>query len=176
MLGVALAVPGAFAQDAVVFGVAYLLVRALHFVLSWLVARDDPDRRGVLLRFAPTAAFGASLILLAGFLSSHTRVAVWMIALAVCSADDHKAAAAIRFFIVSPSLPRCVPDRPTRAAVVNRTALTRHTTLHAVAVLRHEGERELLPEGRTKPRPPDSPAQRRGQGAPLLPGIACLLE
>ena len=91
MLGVALAVPGAFAQDTVVFGVAYLLVRALHFVLSWLVARDDPDRRGVLLRFAPTAAFGASLILLAGFLSSHTRVAVWMIALAVCSADDHKA-------------------------------------------------------------------------------------
>jgi low temperature requirement protein LtrA len=83
MLGVALAVPGAFGESAVLFAVAYLLVRVLHFVLSWLVARDDPDRRGVLLRFAPTAAFGSSLLLVASFLDDHARVAVWVIALAV---------------------------------------------------------------------------------------------
>jgi hypothetical protein len=34
MLGVALAVPGAFGDDAVLFGAAYLIVRLLHFVLS----------------------------------------------------------------------------------------------------------------------------------------------
>ena len=45
MFGVALAVPGAFGDDAVLFGVAYLLVRLLHLVLSAIVARDDPDRR-----------------------------------------------------------------------------------------------------------------------------------
>ena len=49
MLGVALAVPGAFGDDAVLFGVAYLLVRLLHLVLSAIVARDDPDRRDALL-------------------------------------------------------------------------------------------------------------------------------
>src|SRR3954470_17058851 len=46
MLGVALAVPGAFGADAVIFGCAYLLVRILHLVLSAAVSRDDPDRRG----------------------------------------------------------------------------------------------------------------------------------
>jgi low temperature requirement protein LtrA len=83
MLGVALAVPGAFGGDALLFGVAYLLVRLLHIVLSWLVARDEPDRLGVLLRFAPTAVFGASLILAASFLDGGARVAVWLVALAV---------------------------------------------------------------------------------------------
>jgi low temperature requirement protein LtrA len=58
MLGVALAVPRAFGADAVLFGVAYLLVRLIHFALSALVGRDDPARRGVLLRFAPTAIVG----------------------------------------------------------------------------------------------------------------------
>jgi low temperature requirement protein LtrA len=83
MLFAALAVPGAFGDDAVLFGVAYLLVRLLHLVLSAIVGRDDPDRRGALFRFAPTAIFGASLILLAGFLEGDERIAVWAIALAV---------------------------------------------------------------------------------------------
>ena len=83
MLGVALAVPGAFGDDAVLFGAAYLLVRLLHFFLSAIVARDDPERRGVLLRFAPTAMLGASLILLAGFLEGRERIAAWVVALAI---------------------------------------------------------------------------------------------
>jgi low temperature requirement protein LtrA len=83
MLGVALAAPGAFRDDAVLFGAAYLLVRVLHFGLSAIVSRDDPDRRGVLLRFAPTAILGASLILLAGFLEGRERIAAWVVALAI---------------------------------------------------------------------------------------------
>jgi low temperature requirement protein LtrA len=83
MFGVALAVPGAFGDDAVLFGVAYLLVRLLHLLLSGTVARDDPDRLGALLRFAPTAIFGASLLVLAGFLDGNERVAVWVVALAI---------------------------------------------------------------------------------------------
>jgi low temperature requirement protein LtrA len=83
MLVVALAVPGAFGGDAVLFGAAYLLVRLLHLVLSAIVGRDDPDRRGALLRFAPTAIFGASLLVLAGFLEGDERIAVWVIALAI---------------------------------------------------------------------------------------------
>jgi low temperature requirement protein LtrA len=83
MLGVALAVPGAFGHDAVLFGCAYLLVRLLHLVLSAIVARDDPDARGALLRFAPTATFGALLIMVAGFLEGDVRVALWAVALAI---------------------------------------------------------------------------------------------
>src|SRR5688572_6604176 len=83
MLVAALAVPGAFGDDAVLFGAAYLLVRLLHLVLSATVVQNDPDRRGALLRFAPTALFGASLLVLAGFLEGRERIAVWLAALAI---------------------------------------------------------------------------------------------
>ncbi len=83
MFGVALAVPGAFEDDAVLFGCAYLLVRLLHLVVSATVARDDPDRLGALLRFAPTAVLGASLLVFAGFLDGPARIAVWLVALAI---------------------------------------------------------------------------------------------
>ena len=83
MLVAALAVPGAFGDDAVIFGVAYLLVRVLHLVLSAIVSRDDPGRRGAILRYAPTSVFGASLLVLAGFLEGNERIAVWVVALAI---------------------------------------------------------------------------------------------
>jgi low temperature requirement protein LtrA len=83
MFGVALAVPGAFGDDALLFGVAYFLVRLLHLVLSGIVGRDDPDRRGAILRYAPTALIGASLLVLAGFLEGDVRIAVWLVALAI---------------------------------------------------------------------------------------------
>jgi low temperature requirement protein LtrA len=83
MLVVALAVPGAFGENGLLFGAAYLLVRLLHLVLSAIVSRDDPDRRGALLRFAPTAIVGASLLVFAGFLDGDVRIAVWVVALAI---------------------------------------------------------------------------------------------
>jgi low temperature requirement protein LtrA len=83
MFGVGLAVPGAFGDDGVLFGVAYFLVRLLHLVLSAIVGRNDPDRLGALLRFAPTAIFGASLLVVAGFLEGRERIAVWLVALAI---------------------------------------------------------------------------------------------
>jgi low temperature requirement protein LtrA len=83
MFFVALAVPGSFGEDAVLFGCAYLVVGLLHLVLCTIVARDDPDSRGALLRFSPTAILGASLLMLAGFLEADTRIAVWMVALAI---------------------------------------------------------------------------------------------
>ena len=61
MLFAALAVPGAFTNDALLFGVSYLLVRILHVVLYAIVGRDDRDLLGAVARLAPTAAFGATL-------------------------------------------------------------------------------------------------------------------
>lgn len=83
MLVVALAVPGAFGTHGVLFGGAYLLVRVLHVLLYAIVGRDDPDLLGAVLRFAPTAICGASLLVLAGFLDGEARFAVWLVALAI---------------------------------------------------------------------------------------------
>jgi low temperature requirement protein LtrA len=83
MLGVALAVPGAFGDDALLFGVAYLLVRLLHLGLYGIVGRDDPDLFSSILRIAPSELLGASLLVLAGVLEGNTRIAVWMVALAI---------------------------------------------------------------------------------------------
>jgi low temperature requirement protein LtrA len=83
MLFAALAVPGAFGDDALLFGLAYFVVRALHLVLYAIVSRDDPDLRGALLRIAPSELLGASLLVLAGFLDGDARIAAWLVALAV---------------------------------------------------------------------------------------------
>ena len=83
MLVTALAVPLSFGRDAVQFGVAYFVVRLLHLALSAIVGRDDPDRWSAIVRYAPTAIFGATLIVVAGFLGGNVRVALWVVALAV---------------------------------------------------------------------------------------------
>ncbi|HXV57194.1 MAG TPA: low temperature requirement protein A [Gaiellaceae bacterium] len=83
MLFVALAVPGAFGDDALLFGISYFAVRALHLVLYAIVSRDDPDLRGALLRIVPSELLGASLLVLAGFLEGDARIAAWLVALAV---------------------------------------------------------------------------------------------
>jgi low temperature requirement protein LtrA len=83
MFGVALAVPGAFGDDAVLFGLAYLLVRVMHIVLSAIVVRDEPDRRDAIARFAPTALGGPLLIVLASAVDGGWQVSLWAVALAI---------------------------------------------------------------------------------------------
>ena len=79
----ALAVPGAFGDDALLFGFAYLFVRVLHIVLYAIVSKDDPDLRGALLRVAPSELLGALLLVVAGFLDGDAQIAAWVVALAV---------------------------------------------------------------------------------------------
>jgi low temperature requirement protein LtrA len=83
MLGVALAVPRAFARDAILFSVAYFLVRVMHVVLSLIVRREDSASREALLRFVPTALIGASLRVIAAFAHGDLRIALWITALLV---------------------------------------------------------------------------------------------
>jgi low temperature requirement protein LtrA len=83
MLGVALAVPAAFGGDAVLFGVCFLLVRVFHVVLYANAGRDDRDLLLALLRLAPSELAGATLILVAAFLSGEARIALWVLALAI---------------------------------------------------------------------------------------------
>ena len=82
MFVAALAVPGVFGDDAVLFGGAFLAVCALHGALYALAARGNPDLRRAVLRLVPWTLLGATLILVAGFAES-ARTWLWLAALAV---------------------------------------------------------------------------------------------
>src|SRR3954453_11761083 len=83
MLIVSLADPGAFRDDGLLFGVAYLAVRLLHLGAYAIVAHDDEELRGVVGRLASTAAPGAALLVVAGALDGTPRALCWVAALAV---------------------------------------------------------------------------------------------
>jgi low temperature requirement protein LtrA len=83
MLVVSLAAPGAFGSDGVIFGVAYLVVRALHLVLFAIAGRGDRDLLRAVLRIVPGAILGAALLVVAGFLNGSAQLAFWGAAVAV---------------------------------------------------------------------------------------------
>src|SRR3954447_21612083 len=83
LLGVALAVPRAFTRDAVLFSIAYFLVRVMHVVLSLIASRGDPSGRNTMLRFTPTAFVGASLLVAAALVGGDLRLVLWVIALVI---------------------------------------------------------------------------------------------
>ena len=65
MLIVALATPGAFTGDGVLWGVGYLCVRLLHAALFALAARGDPALARAVLSLVVSLIPGAGLIILA---------------------------------------------------------------------------------------------------------------
>jgi low temperature requirement protein LtrA len=83
MFVAALAVPQAFGRHGVVFGVAFLIVNVMHLTLYALGARGDRDLLAAILRIAPTVLFGATLIVVAGFVHGGLRPMLWLAALAV---------------------------------------------------------------------------------------------
>jgi low temperature requirement protein LtrA len=83
MLIVALAAPTAFGSEAVVFGVAYFIVRLLHVVLYAIAGRDDPELEAAVLRFSPGAVLGPSLLVIASIFDGPAELALWAAALAI---------------------------------------------------------------------------------------------
>jgi low temperature requirement protein LtrA len=81
MLVAALAVPGSFGREAVLFGVAYLLVRVINLMLYGIAGKRQPDFRRAIVRFAPMAVIGPILILAAGFVDGAAQVVLWVIAI-----------------------------------------------------------------------------------------------
>jgi low temperature requirement protein LtrA len=78
-----LAVPRAFGADGVVFGVAFLAVRCMHLVAFLVVAREDPELRGVVWRLASTVLPAAALLVVAGALDGTAQALCWAGALGV---------------------------------------------------------------------------------------------
>jgi low temperature requirement protein LtrA len=83
MLVVALAVPEAFDADALLFGVAYLVVRLLQLLLYAIAGKRDPDLLGAVLRMFPSATLAPVIIVAAGFFDGRAQAALWVIALAL---------------------------------------------------------------------------------------------
>ena len=81
MFVAALAVPEAFGDHGVVFGVAFLIVVAMQITLFVLSSRGDHDVVATLLRTAPSQFAGAVLILAAGFTDGALRSLLWLAAL-----------------------------------------------------------------------------------------------
>jgi low temperature requirement protein LtrA len=83
LLVASLAVPQAFTSDALVFGVAYFLVRALHIVAYSVLARGDPELGAVVVRLARTVLPAATLLVVAGLVPEPWRGVCWAAALTV---------------------------------------------------------------------------------------------
>jgi low temperature requirement protein LtrA len=77
----ALAVPHAFGEDALLFGVAYAAARWLH-IFIWAEANDDIDTGEAIVRLARTALPAPALLIVAGLVDDGTvRAALWILAL-----------------------------------------------------------------------------------------------
>jgi low temperature requirement protein LtrA len=83
MFVTALAVADAFGSHGVLFGVAFLIVTAMHLTLYALSARRDPDLLAAILHVAPSSLVGAALIIVAGFIDGGLKPILWLAALAV---------------------------------------------------------------------------------------------
>ena len=83
MLIAALAVPHAFDDDALIFGLAYAAARWLH-IFIWAEANEDATVGHAIVRLGLTALPGTSLLVIAGLVDDGTlRAALWIVGLSI---------------------------------------------------------------------------------------------
>ncbi len=82
MLIAALAVPQAFGDDAVVFGLAYFAVRAIHIAV-YTYGAPDVDVRDAIVNLATGLLIAPGLIVVAGFLDGGAQAGLWIVALLI---------------------------------------------------------------------------------------------
>jgi low temperature requirement protein LtrA len=82
MLIVALAVPGAFNENAFEFAIAYAFVRVMQLVL-YARSAPDVDIHQAVLRMSPTSALSCAMLIGASFADGTTQGAIWAAALLI---------------------------------------------------------------------------------------------
>jgi low temperature requirement protein LtrA len=98
MFVAALAVPHAFGEDAVLFGLAYFAVRLMHIVL-FAEATPHVDVRQAAFRLARTAIPGPALLVVAGFMDGWAQIVTWLLALGIDYSGPY--VFGVRGFVVS---------------------------------------------------------------------------
>ena len=83
MVLVALAVPEAFGDHALLFALAYLVMRLAHLGLYWAASREEHEVHVAVARLLPTAIAGPLLLIAAAFADGTLQAAVWLLALAI---------------------------------------------------------------------------------------------
>jgi len=81
VLVIALCVPEAFDDSALLLAVAYAGVRAAHIVLFLIASRDDPGLRKSSIGLGISTALGTSLLVAASFADGGLQGALWLVAL-----------------------------------------------------------------------------------------------
>src|SRR5918997_2677124 len=81
MLVASLAVPDAFGEYGMIFGVAYFLVHLLQVLLYALATGRVPEQRQAILRLAPGFLAAPALLIVAGFLDGFSPGVLWAVAL-----------------------------------------------------------------------------------------------
>ncbi len=82
-LVVALCVPGAFGDEALLFACAYAIVRFSQIALFLLASRDDPGLRRAVWGLLASTAVGVGLLVAASFADGTLQGALWALALAL---------------------------------------------------------------------------------------------
>src|SRR3954447_18715373 len=77
----ALCVPEAFGSEALLFALAYGVVRVAHILLFLLASREDPGLRRATLGLAVSTAIGVGLLLLAAATDGALQGGLWALAL-----------------------------------------------------------------------------------------------
>jgi low temperature requirement protein LtrA len=85
MLVVSLAVPGAFGNEAILFGCAYFVVRAVHVLLYLRAAKHEQgdELMSGVLSMAPAWLLSPAMIILAGLFDGTAQASIWVAALAI---------------------------------------------------------------------------------------------
>jgi low temperature requirement protein LtrA len=83
MVLVALAVPDAFGDHALLFALAYLVMRLAHLGLYWVASRDEPEVHVAVAKLLPTAVAGPLLLVAAAFADGTPQALLWIAALAI---------------------------------------------------------------------------------------------
>ena len=81
LLVAALCVPGAFEGSAMLFAVAYGIVRAAHIALFVIASRDDPGLRHSVAGLAVSTAVGVAFLVAAALTDGALQGSLWLIAL-----------------------------------------------------------------------------------------------
>ena len=77
----AVALPDAFAEQAIGFAVAYVVVRGIGLALYSWVAAADPSQKAAVQRFLVVSLVGLATVLLGGFLGGTAQLFLWGIAI-----------------------------------------------------------------------------------------------
>jgi low temperature requirement protein LtrA len=83
MVIVALAVPDAFGDHALLFALGYLVMRMAHLGLYWVASREEAEVHVAVARLLPTAVAGPLLLIAAAFADGTLQAALWLAALAI---------------------------------------------------------------------------------------------